>query len=167
MAVLLVAACSGDEEPDEEAITSTSTAATITTLGTAEQTSGTSETTTTTTTTTTTLAPELAFPEYSIISREASENGDIVVVLLDRESYESLSDLDVHNVMSDLVEQFAPVYEAHIVESQAAADALFVEERSEDQQTALDNGYVARLEEGFRIVYVGPLEDSGVAILGS
>ena len=67
----------------------------------------------------------------------------------------------------DLVEQFAPVYEAHIVETQAAADALFVEEPTEDQQTALDNGYIARLEEGFRIVYLGPLEDSQVAILGS
>ena len=101
------------------------------------------------------------------ISREASDNGDIVVVLLDRDTYESLSDIDLYNVMSDLVEQFAPVYEAHVVETQAAADALFVEEPTEDQQTALDNGYIARLEEGFRIVYVGPLEDSGVAILGS
>ena len=33
--------------------------------------------------------------------------------------------------------------------------------------SSLDIGYIARLEEGFRIVYVGPLEDSGVAILGS
>ena len=88
-------------------------------------------------------------------------------MLLDRTTYESLSDIDVHNVMSDLVEQFAPVFEAHIVESQAAADALFAETPTEAQLTALDNHYIARLEEGFRIVYVGPLEASGVAILGS
>lgn len=165
LAMLLIASCSGDDEPAEEAASST-TAATITTLaessGTAAQ-----QATTTTTTTTTTTAPELGFPQYSIISREASEDGDIVVVLLDTETYESLSDLDVLNVMSDLVEQFAPVYEAHVVETQAAADALFVEEPTDAQKAALDIGYVARLEEGFRIVYVGPLEDSGVAILGS
>ena len=168
MAVLLVASCSGDDEPAEEALTST-TSAPITTLSesTPESDGGGGAVTTTTTTTTTTTLPELGFPEYSIISREVSENGDIVVVLLDRDTYESLSDIDLYNVMSDLVEQFAPVYEAHVVETQAAADALFVEDPTEDQQTALDNGYIARLEEGFRIVYVGPLEDSGVAILGS
>jgi hypothetical protein len=168
MALVLVASCSGDDEPAEEALTVTTTAPPITTLGdTAESSgSGTAQTSSTTTTSTPVLPP-LGFPEYSIISREASEDGDIVVVLLDRTTYESLSDIDVYNVMSDLVEQFAPVYEAHIVESQAAADAIFVEERTEAQQTALDNGYVARLEDGFRIVYSGPLEDNGVAILGS
>ncbi len=166
LAVVLVASCSGDDEPAEEPLTST-TAAPITTLGDSGTAAAQQTTTTTTTSTTTTAAPELSFPQYSIISREASDNGDIVVVLLDRETYESLSDLDVHNVMSDLVEQFAPVYEAHIVETQAAADALFVEDPDENQQTALDLGYVARLEEGFRIVYMGPLEESGVAILGS
>ena len=166
LAVVLIAACSGDDEPAEDPLTSTS-AAPITTLGEADTAAAQQSTTTTTSTTTTSAAPELGFPQYSIISREAADDGDIVVVLLDTDSYESLSDLDVLNVMSDLVEQFAPVFEAHIVETQAAADALFVEEPTEDQQTALANGYVARLEEGFRIVYEGPLEDSGVAILGS
>ncbi len=123
--------------------------------------------TSTTTTTTTSEAPELSFPEYKIISRESSDDGDVVVVLLDPNTYESLSDLDIHNVMSDLVEQFAPVYEAHVVETQAAADALFVESPTEDQATALSTSYIARLEEGFRIVYVGRFEESGVAILGS
>ena len=166
LAAVLIASCSGDEEPAEDPLTSTS-AAPITTLAESDTATAQQSTTTTTTTTTTTEAPELGFPEYSIISREAGDNGDIVVVLLDTDSYESLSDLDVLNVMSDLVEQFAPVFEAHIVETQAAADALFVEEPTEDELTALANGYVARLEEGFRIVYAGPLEDSGVAILGS
>ncbi len=168
MVVLLVAACSGDDEPTDDSQAST-TAAAITTLGESatQSTTESDGTATTTTTTTTTSLPELGFPQYTIISREASENGDIVVVLLDRDTYESLSDIDVHNVMSDLVEQYSPVYEAHIVETQAAADVLFIEDRTDDQQTALDNGYIARLEEGYRIVYVGPLEDSGVAILGS
>lgn len=166
IAVVLVTACSGDDEADESS--TTTSGAPITTLASSDA-SGTAagQTTTTSTTTTTVIQPELSFPEYSIISREASDDGDVVVVLLDTESYESLSDLDVRNVIDDLVEQFAPVYEAYIVETQAAADALFVEEPTEEEQAALDNGYVAKLEEGFRIVYAGPLEDSGVAILGS
>ena len=166
LATVLIASCSGDEEPAEDPLTSTS-AAPITTLAESGTASAEQSTTTTTTTTTSTTTPELGYPQYSIISREDADDGDIVVVLLDTDTYESLSDLDVFNVMSDLVEQFAPVIEAHIVETQAAADALFVDEPTEDQQTALDNGYVARLEEGFRIVYLGPLGDSGVQILGS
>ena len=162
----LVASCSGDDDAVDDSAAATTSGATITTLADAVEATG-SATATTASTTTSTTSPELSFPEYQIISREASESGDVVVVLLDTTTYESLSDIDVHNVMSDLVELYAPVYEAHIVESQAAADALFVEEPTEAQQTALDNDYIAHLEEGFRIVYVGPLEASGVAILGS
>lgn len=168
MVVVLATSCSGDDEGDDTTTTAVAEAGSITTLATGSGDADTSATsTTTTTTTTTTEAPELAFPEYRIVSREAGENGDTVVVLLDPTTYESLSDLDIHNVMSDLVEQFAPVFEAHIVETQAAADALFVEEPTEEQSTELANSYLARLEEGFRIVYVGRFEESGVAILGS
>lgn len=166
-AVVLVASCSGDDEATDETSSTTSVAPTITTLESGDDTPQAAASATTTTSTTTTAAPELTFPEYRIVSRESTESGDVVIVLLDPETYESLSDLDIHNVMSDLVEQFAPVYEAHIVETQAAADALFVEEPTEDQQTALANDYLARLEEGFRIVYLGPLADAEEAILGS
>lgn len=165
--LLLVASCSGDDESQDETDLGSTTAAPITTLANDVEGDAQLAESAVTTTTTTTVAPELAFPKYSIVSREASESGDVVVVLLDPTTYESLSDIDVHNVMSDLVEEFAPVFEAHVVESQAAADALFEEDPTEAQQAALDRDYIARLEEGFRIVYVGPLEASGVAILGS
>lgn len=168
LAVLLVASCSGDDDAAEETGSTVGSNSTITTLSpSGGGTEVAAADTSTTTTTTTTEAPELSFPEYRIVSREATDAGDIVVVLLDPTTYESLSDIDVYYVMDDLVERFAPVFEAHVVETQAAADALFVEEPTEDQQTALDNYYIARLEEGFRIVYVGPLEASGVTILGS
>ena len=166
-AVLLVAACSHGDNTSESSSSSTTTQA-ITTLADSSSVAGTqTDQTSTSTTTTTTVALELSFPKYSIISRESSDNGDIVVVLLDKSSYESLSDIDIHNVISDLVEQYAPVYEAYLVETQAAADALFVENPTEEQQTALDNGFVAKLDQGFRIVYEGPLARYGVAILGS
>lgn len=167
MLVVLFAACSGDDGATDDASTTTIAGAPTTTLAGSTGGGETAPTVTTAPTTTTSVAPALSFPEYSIISREEAESGDIVVVLLDPTTYESLSDLDVLNVMSDLVEQYAPVFEAHIVETQAAADALFIEEPTEAEQTALDNYYIARLEEGFRIVYVGPLEDSDDAILSS
>ncbi len=167
-AFLLLASCSGDDDSGTDEPTTTTVAATITSLtSAADGTEVAAADTSTTTTTTTSEAPELSFPQYKIVSRESTDDGDVVVVLLDPNTYESLSDIDIHNVMSDLVEQFAPVYEAHVVETQAAVDALFVESPTEDQATALANSYIARLEEGFRIVYVGRFEESGVAILGS
>ena len=167
-ALVLLAACSGDDETGDESTTIETPEVTITTLAdSADATVEAAADTSTSTTTTTTEAPELSFPEYKIVSRESTDDGDVVVVLLDPTTYESLSDIDIHNVMSDLVEQFAPVFEAHVVETQAAADALFVEDPTEDQATSLANDYIARLEEGFRIVYVGRFEESGVAILGS
>lgn len=169
LVVLLVAACSGDDESGDSTTTSASDSGTITSLSPTggDTEAATADSTTTTSTTTTTETPELTFPEYRIISRESSDNGDTVVVLLDPTTYESLSNIDIHNVMSDLVEQFSPVNEAHIVETQAAADALFVEDPTEEEATALAAAYIARLEEGFRIVYVGRFEESGVEILGS
>jgi hypothetical protein len=169
LVVVLIAACSGDDESEASTTTTAADSGTITTLSPAggDTESAAAGETTTTTTTTTTEAPALTFPEYQIISREAGDDGDTVVVLLDPTTYESLSDIDIYNVMSDLVELFSPVYEAHIVETQAAADALFVENPSEEESAALTTGYVARLEEGFRIVYVGRFEESGVELLSS
>jgi len=168
MVFLLATSCSGDDEGDDTTTTAIAEAGTITTLSaTGGDTDTADQSTTTTTTTTTTEAPELTFPEYRIVSREAGDNGDTVVVLLDPTTYESLSDIDIHNVMSDLVEQFAPIFEAHIVETEAAADALFVEEPTEEEETELANSYIARLEEGFRIVYVGRFAEVPAAILGS
>lgn len=166
--VVIVAACSGDDEADDQALTTTTTGSTITTLDDSEASgSGGGSVTTAAPTTTTTEVSEPTFPKYQIVSREATELGDEVIVLLDTDSYESLSDLDIHNVMSDLVEQYAPVYEAHIVETQAAVDALLTDEPTPEQTAELDAKYLARLEESFRIVYLGPLAASGVAILGS
>lgn len=169
--VVLAASCSGDDEGDDQSLTTTTTGSTITTLSDsgAAGTEDAAATTTVTTSTTTTTVAELTFPQYQIVSREATDTGDVVIVLLDTSSYESLSDLDIHNVMSDLVELYAPVYEAHIVESQAAVDVLLLAEGelTTEQQAELDANYIARLEEGFRIVYVGRFEDVPVAILGS
>jgi hypothetical protein len=167
VAMVLVAACSGDDSGSESGTTTTTEPSSITTLAVTGGGSSGTTATTASTTTTTTEPPALSIPQYRIVSRESGESGDTVVVLLDPTTYESLSDVDIHNVMSDLVEEYAPVYEAHLVDTQAAADDLFVENPTPDQQAELDKHYLARLEEGFRIVYLAEFADLGVAILGS
>lgn len=155
----LLASCSSSSETTTTTSTTTSTTTTTTT---------TAPPTTTTTTTTTIQQEPPAFPEYRIIERiVVPETGDTVVLLLDPATYTSLSDLDIYDVIADAVDRFPPILEAHVVDSQEAADAVLIEEPDEEQEAILTVDYLARLEDGFRIVYLGPFEESGTAVLGS
>ena len=158
---LVIASCTSSNEPTP---TTTTTAAPTTSTTTAAP-----STSTTTAATTTTATPSVpSFPEYRIAERIISvETGDTVVLLLDPASYTSLSDLDLYDVIADAVDRFPPIFEAHVVDSQDAASAVLVEEPDEDQQRTLAEHYFVRLEDGFRVVYVGPFDGTDDAILGS
>ncbi len=156
---MVIASCSSSSEE------TTTTAPTTTTTTTIPAT-----TTTTTAPTTTTTVPQEPppFPEYQIVERiVVPETGDTVVLLLDPASYTSLSDLDIYEVIADAADRFPPIFLAHVVDSPVAAEAVLLEEPDEGQQRILEVHYLARLEDGFRIVYLGPFEDSGTAVLGS
>jgi ABC-type Fe3+-hydroxamate transport system substrate-binding protein len=156
---LVIASCTSSNEP---ALTTTTTSPMTTTTATTLATS------TTSSTTTTVLQPEVSFPEYRIAERIISvETGDTVVLLLDPASYTSLSDLDLYDVIADAVDRFPPIFEAHVVDSQDAVSAVLAEEQDEDQQQMLEAHYLARLEDGFRIVYLGTFAESDDAVLGS
>ncbi len=171
---VLAAACSGGD--DGEGTTTTATEATITTLADAgaagsgsEDDSSSQDTTTTSVVVSDEEDDGVAVPTFSIVSREEGEDGDTVVVLLDTESYDTLTDIDLQNVVSVVVDDFPPVYEAHVVDSEEVT-ALVVAPASDidaEAQRLMDLHYLVRLEEGFRIVYVGPFEDTPSAILGS
>lgn len=158
---IIVASCSSSSDTTTTSTTTTTTTTTTPTT--------TTTTTTTVPTTTTTLPQEApAFPEYRIAQRNiAPATGDTVVLLLDPASYTSLSDLDLYDVIADAVDRFPPILVAHVVDSPEAVEAVLLEQPDEDQELVLANHYLARLEEGFRIVYLGPFEESGTAVLGS
>jgi hypothetical protein len=86
---------------------------------------------------------------------------------MDPDSYTSLSDLDLYDVIADAVDRFPPIYEVHVVDTPAAAEAVLVESPDDEQQQVLAAHYLARLEDGYRIVYVGPFAESQDAVLGS
>ncbi|HZJ47977.1 MAG TPA: hypothetical protein VFD97_02940 [Acidimicrobiia bacterium] len=160
-AALIAASCTSSNEPAASTTTSAPPTSTTTTMVPLS-------TTTSSTTTTSLPAPTPVFPEFRITERiVAPETGDIVVLLLDPASYTSLSDLDIYEVIADAVDRFPPIFEVYVVDTEAAAAAVLVEAPDEGQQQELAAHYLARLEDGFRIVYVGPFEDSGVAVLGS
>ena len=156
---LIAASCSSSSED------TTTTAPTTTSTSTTA-----APTTTTTVPSTSTTVPQEPppFPEYRIVERiVVPETGDTVVLLLDPASYTSLSDLDIYEVIADAADRFPPILVAHVVDSPEAAEAVLLEEPDAGQQRILEVHYLARLEDGFRIVYLGPFEESGTAVLGS
>ena len=127
-------------------------------------------TTTSTTSTSTTLAPitPLSPPAYRIVERVPTEgSGDEVVVLLDPSSYDTLTDLDLYDLIAEVVELFPPIATLHVVDDAATANAVAAADTSTTQTPAPSEHYLARLENGFRIVYLGPFASSGTAVLGS
>ena len=66
-----------------------------------------------------------------------------------------------------VVELFPPVSTLHVVDDSAAANAVADPEAAEAARASLAVHYLARLEEGFRITYLGPFVTSGSAVLGS
>ena len=121
-----------------------------------------------TTAPTTVTAQDGSFlPVYEIVRRVAGDSGDTVVVLLDPASYTSLSDIDLANVVNDVYDRFPPVYEAHIVDSSSAADLALEDAPSAADLAVLDQHYLVRLEEGFRIVFTGPFSQFPVLFIAS
>ncbi len=171
---LMLTACSGDDGQD----TTTSLGDAVTTLAPAPNTPGTTSSSVTATTEappdettlTSTSGPPLGLPMYEIAFRsDGGDSGDTVVVLLDPASYTSLSDIDLQDVIRDVYDQFPPVAIAHVVDAEQAVTLVVAEPNSltEEEVTYLDQHYFARLEDGIRIIYVGPFDQYPIAILGS
>ncbi len=119
-------------------------------------------------TTTTKALEELTPPKYRIVERIKGEGaGDTVVVLLDPTSYDSLTDIDLFDVIAEVVELFPPVSVIHIVDDPAAANVVANPDASNAEIQAIQANYLARLDNGFKITYLGPFASSGTAVLGS
>jgi len=172
--VIVTAACSGGDSSDETSTTlgagSTATAPSSTTTLATGQPPGPSGATGATGTTTTTL-PAVAPttrppPEYSIEARARAPEGDTVVVLVEPGDYD---DADLEYVVTDTVDRFAPIGTMHVVDHAAAVSLVLepTDDLAEEQAAFLAEHYLLRLEDGFRMIFQGPLDDLGEIVLGS
>lgn len=122
------------------------------------------------TTTSTTLVPvkQLSSPEYQIVQRTPGDGtGDSVVVLLDTDSYETLTDIDLEDVIADVVRRFPPIATVHVIDDPAAANVVGNPDASDAQIEAIADHYLARLDDGFSITFLGPFAPAGSSVLGS
>lgn len=118
--------------------------------------------------TTTEAASQITPPRYRIVERTTTDApGDTVVVLLDDESYDSLTDIDIYDIIAEVVELFPPISEIHVVDDAAAANTVANPEATNVEIAAIQANYLARLDNGFTITYLGPFASAGSAVLGS
>lgn len=128
----------------------------------------TDSTTSSTSSTTTEPAQELSAPQYQIVRRIPGDDaGDELVVLLDPTSYDSLSDIDIQDLLAEVVELFPPVDTAHLIDDASATAVVIDPEATEADIDAVAIHYLARLDNGFEITYLGPFAESGTGVLGS
>lgn len=160
LALATFAACSSSDE----VVVETTVGLTLTTLAPTQVRPSGGDASTTTTTTTLAVPDEI---QFAIVERVAGTGGDIVVVLLDPDSYTSLTDIDLVGVTRDIIEAFPPIAQAHIVDSQAAADAVLLEDKTAAQKSELADHYFLALDDGIKVTFLGPFASFGTDILGS
>lgn len=112
-----------------------------------------------TTSTTTTVA--FSMPDFTVVQRTPE---DVLVVAVPPGSY---TDLDIQNLVAVVVERFAPVQGLHIVDDESVAPLVLADSVTAEEQARLDEHYFLRLEDGFRMVFLGPFAEVGEVILGS
>ena len=158
---LIAAACTSTSAPES---TTSSSLTPLTTSATVTLPQPVVVETTTTTQPLSTLTP----PKYAIVSRvESDAPGDTVVVLLDAESYTSLTDIDLYDIIAEVVDLFPPISALHIVDDVAAVNVVANPDSTPEEIVLVGDNYLVRLEDGFKITYLGPFTASGTAILGS
>ncbi len=115
----------------------------------------------TTSAVTPTTGPGFSFPEFTIVERT---DDDVLVVAVPAGTY---TDIDLQNLVGEMVERFPPVNGLHIIDDTAVTQLVLADSVSVGEQALLDLHYFLRLEDGFRMVYLGPFADVGEVILGS
>ena len=108
-------------------------------------------------------------PQYQIVSRVSVDGapGDEVVVLLDPSSYETLTDIDIEDLLAEVIELFPPVWIAHVIDDPAAANVVGNRDATQSELDAVADHYFARLDNGFEIAFLGPFAESGSGVIGS
>ncbi len=161
----LAAGCSGDDG-DTTTTLAGGVGGTVTSLPDAAS-GGASTTVAPGAVTTTIVLAEPVIPTWTIASSEEGDDGSTIVVVLDPASYDSLTDIDLQNVIAEVVDSEDPVLVAHVVDDPAVAGMVLLDDTTPAQNRRLDRHYLARLEDGFRIVFLGPFADTAAVVLGS
>ena len=102
-------------------------------------------------------------PDYEVIHRLIKDGRETLVVVVEPGSYSSVR---LENLVYDIVERYSPSG-AIVVDDRGAADLAILEERTEEQQNALDSRLFLRIENGVEVTFYGPYADFPGLTVGS
>lgn len=113
--------------------------------------------------TSSTAAADGGLPDYEVIHRLIKDGRETLVVVVEPGSYSSVR---LENLVYDIVERYSPSG-AIVVDDRGAADLAILEERTEEQQNALDSRLFLRIENGVEVTFYGPYADFPGLTVGS
>lgn len=158
---LTLAACNSDEA---EITTTTADASQLTTTTTRAP--GTTDSTAPDSAPGTTVAPADAITSHEIISRQSTEEGETLYILVAPGNY---SDISIENFLGDLLEDEIAVSGVEVFDDRVALDAALKDEadRTAEELQAIEDHHLVSLSNGNQVTFQGPMSDFPDFVIGS
>lgn len=160
---LALAACSDDEA---QITTTTLDASLLTTTTTTGGNGNGGEQPTSTDTPDTTVQPSDEVESFEVISRQSSEEGETLYILVPPGDY---SDISIENFLGDLLEDETAVSGVEVFDDRDALDAALKpeDERTADELQAIADHHLVSLVDGRQVSFQGPMSDYEDFVIGS
>lgn len=103
---------------------------------------------------------------YDVISRQSTEQGETLYILVPPGEY---TDVSIENFLGDLLENDPGVYGAEVFDDRAALDAALKPEadRTAEELQAIADHHLVSLHNGSQVQFQGPMSDFGDFVMGS
>lgn len=163
LSVVVAFALTACDSEEAQITTTTVDAALLTTTTTTSDTTDPSETSQTTGTT---QPPADQVESYEVISRESTEQGETLYILVPPGDY---SGVTMENFLGNLLEEDPAVSGAEIFDNRAALDAALKPEgeRTEEETQLIEQHHLVTLQQGRQVNFQGPLSDYEDFVIGS
>jgi hypothetical protein len=163
LVALGLAACSDDEAQITTTTLDASLLTTTTTMG-GDGNGG--EQPTSTDTPDTTTQPSDEVESFEVISRQSSEEGETLYILVPPGDY---SDISIENFLGDLLEDETAVSGVEVFDDRVALDAALKaeDERTADELQAIEDHHLVSLVDGRQVSFQGPMSDYEDFVIGS
>jgi hypothetical protein len=161
LVAMALAACSDDEAQ----ITTTTLDASLLTTTTTTPAPG-DDQTATTGSTDTTAAPSDEVESWEVISRQSTEDGETLYILIPPGNY---SDVSMENFLGDLLAAETAVAGVEVFDDRAALNAALKAEddRTADELQAIEDHHLVSLVDGREVAFQGPMSDYDDFVIGS
>ena len=102
-------------------------------------------------------------PSYEVVERVEADQGEEIVVVVEPGTY---TNVELQNLVFDIVDRFSPLA-AVVVDDPAAANLVFAEERSAEDDAFLEEHTFLELIDGVDVTFKGPYSDLADLVVGS